>query len=135
LSKDWPADVRQFQVEVLGNRTPGKPYIPSNAVIDLWISLIDEEVVKETLPILEICKSVSLDTKMLAELADGIVDSIVVLLGTAEVFGLDIHPIWDAVQEANMAKKDGPVRADGKKLKPVGWTHPDIESIIQEQMK
>jgi predicted HAD superfamily Cof-like phosphohydrolase len=32
-----------------------------------------------------------------------------------------------------MAKAGGPKRADGKQLKPEGWTPPDLAPILAEQ--
>jgi predicted HAD superfamily Cof-like phosphohydrolase len=64
----------------------------------------------------------------LADLADGIVDSIYVLAGWLRVLGLDGEHVWKLVQAANMAKvgEDGKVarRADGKITKPEGWVDP-----------
>ena len=69
----------------------------------------------------------------LVGIADGVVDSLVVILGTATTYGIDIRPIWDAVHKANMLKANGPMREDGKRLKPEGWTHPDIWELLIEQ--
>lgn len=75
----------------------------------------------------------------LVELADAIGDMIYVLQGTALEYGIDMKPVWDAIQASNMAKlgEDGkPIRdAGGKVLKPAGWTPPDIASIIASQKK
>lgn len=68
------------------------------------------------------------------EIADGIVDSIYVLLGTAIEYGIDIEPIWGAVQKANMAKVGGGIREDGKRLKPEGWEPPPIADLIEAQV-
>jgi predicted HAD superfamily Cof-like phosphohydrolase len=34
-----------------------------------------------------------------------------------------------------MAKASGPRRADGKVLKPEGWTPPDIVGVLERQAK
>jgi predicted HAD superfamily Cof-like phosphohydrolase len=65
--------------------------------------------------------------------ADAIGDLVYVLLGTAVAYGIDIRPVWAAIQAANMAKEGGGTRADGKIMKPVGWTAPDIEGILKAQ--
>jgi predicted HAD superfamily Cof-like phosphohydrolase len=63
---------------------------------------------------------------------DGICDLIYVTLGAALEFGIDLEPFWDEVQRSNMEKKGGPVReSDGKKLKPEGWTPPDLEETLR----
>lgn len=61
---------------------------------------------------------------------DGMCDILVVTLGTAVEFGVDLDPFWDEVHRTNMAKKGGPVRDDGKRLKPPGWTPPDIAGVL-----
>lgn len=65
--------------------------------------------------------------------ADAIGDSLLVFEGTNLEFGIQGGPVLDAIHEANMQKADGPVREDGKRLKPPGWTPPDIESVLWKQ--
>jgi predicted HAD superfamily Cof-like phosphohydrolase len=67
------------------------------------------------------------------EAIDGIVDSLVVLVGTAITFGVDLKPIFEAVHAANMAKAGGPKREDGKQLKPAGWKPPDVAGLLKAQ--
>ena len=124
MSKDWYQDIVDFHKDVMCDEFPTKPYVPSDRLKTLRKELIMEEV-KETL--------LAIDNDDIVELADGIADSIVVLLGTAVTYGIDIRPIWDEVHKTNMAKKDGPMRSDGKRLKPEGWKPPDIKSIINKQ--
>lgn len=64
------------------------------------------------------------------EIADGIADLVVVALGTAVEFGIDFEAVWQAVHRSNMAKQGGPVREDGKVLKPEGWRPPNIAPIV-----
>ena len=68
--------------------------------------------------------------------ADGIADLLYVVLGTAVEYGIDIDPIFAIVHEANMRKVGGPVREDGKSLKPIGWVGPEalISFEILKQM-
>ena len=61
---------------------------------------------------------------------DGLCDLLAVTYGTAAEFGVDLAPFWDEVHRSNMAKAGGPVRDDGKALKPVGWTAPDIAGVL-----
>lgn len=65
---------------------------------------------------------------------DGLCDLIVVALGAALEWGVDLEPFFDEVHRTNMAKVGGPVRADGKKLKPEGWQPPDIAGILRAQI-
>ena len=69
----------------------------------------------------------------LPEFADACADLDYVVEGTRLEFGIDGRPIADAVQAANMAKANGPRRADGKILKPEGWKPPDIAAELVKQ--
>lgn len=124
VGKDWYQDIVDFHREVMQDDFPTKPYVPEPKYSNLRFALVKEEM-EETLQ--------AIFDDDLAEVADGICDSIVVLLGTAVTYGIDIRPVWDKVQEANMAKKSGPMREDGKRLKPQDWEHPDVESEIKRQ--
>jgi predicted HAD superfamily Cof-like phosphohydrolase len=64
---------------------------------------------------------------------DGTLDLDYVVEGARIEFGIDGAPIAERVHAANMAKTKGPVRADGKRLKPEGWTPPDIRRALVEQ--
>jgi len=66
----------------------------------------------------------------LAAVAKELCDVIYVAYGAAVAFGLDLEPFWDEVHRSNMAKVGGPVRADGKRLKPPGWVPPDIAGVL-----
>jgi len=61
-------------------------------------------------------------------------DLITVVLGTDAEQGIDSDAVWAEVHRSNMAKlgTDGTVvrRADGKILKPAGWTAPDIAAVL-----
>ncbi len=124
--RDWYKDIVDFHREVMLDKFsyPDKPHLPKSKYVTLRHKLVKEEM-EETLE--------GIATGSLEKIADGIADSIVVLLGTAVTYGIDMRPIWKEVVKHNMAKKDGPVREDGKKLKPVGWKHPDIKKLLEEQ--
>ena len=126
MSKDWYGDIADFEKEVIGIEWPTTPTIPSAEFKELRKKLIKEEV-RETLD--------AIDADDMVELADGITDAVVVLLGTAITYGIDIREIWDIIHDSNMAKKDGEIRPDGKKLKPIGWQEPGpkIKSILEKQ--
>lgn len=124
MSVDWYKDVQDFHKEVMQDKLPIFPIIPSEKYKNLRATLIIEEV-KETMR--------ALTNNDLAGLADGIADSIVVLLGTAVTCGIDMRPIWDVVHSSNMAKKGGKLRADGKMMKPDGWQPPDVQLEIIKQ--
>jgi len=134
--------------EVPSRSTPG---FPADDRVSLRRSLIEEEV-GETLAALE--------ARDIVEVADGIADSIVVLVGTALELGIDLTAVWNEVHRSNMAKfpqcdhcrGGGKValseeryascmkcdgrgtliirREDGKILKPEGWTPPNIPQVL-----
>ena len=128
--QDWFQDVLNFH-EKFNRLIQDKPKIPGFQeenhinVKALRMRLIREEVVDELFPALE--------NEDLIQIADGIADAIYVLIGTAISYGIDLRPVWIAVQEANMAKEGGGIRLDGKILKPEGWRPPDIRSILESQ--
>jgi predicted HAD superfamily Cof-like phosphohydrolase len=66
----------------------------------------------------------------LVEAIDGLCDTIYVCLGAALEFGVDLQPFFAEVHRTNMAKEGGATRADGKIMKPEGWTPPDIAGIL-----
>ena len=123
MSKDWYQDIVDLN-KAYGHYIGKRPHIPPFEVVDLQSNLVKEEIQETFDAILE---------KDLPKIADGIIDSIVVLLGLAVVYGIDVGPIWEEVHKANMSKVDGPVREDGKRLKPSEWKPPDVEKILKEQ--
>lgn len=62
--------------------------------------------------------------------ADALADIAYVVEGTNLEFGLPSEAVLDEVHSANMRKASGPVRADGKRLKPEGWQSPNIEGVL-----
>lgn len=64
---------------------------------------------------------------------DAVADLIYVALGAAVTFGVNLGPIWSAVQRTNMAKVGGAVRPDGKILKPEGWQPPNVAELLWAQ--
>ncbi len=126
MSNDWYQDIVYFHKKVMKDKFPTFPHIPVYRLQQLRRNLIKEEV-KETLD--------AIRKNDIAALADGITDSIVVLLGTAVTYGIDIRPVWDIVHASNMAKASGTLRADGKMLKPKGWQPPDVKVEIVRQQR
>jgi predicted HAD superfamily Cof-like phosphohydrolase len=128
-----------------------KPGFPDEGRVELRKKLIREEV-GETLR--------AIDEGDLVEVADGIADSIVVLVGTALEFGIDLTAVWNEVHRSNMSKFpecakchgtglvgvdeehdrhchtcDGRGtlilrREDGKILKPESWSPPNIAPLV-----
>lgn len=69
----------------------------------------------------------------LSELVDGLANLDYVVEGTRLEFGVDGAPIAVEVHRANMTKRGGGKRADGKTTKPEGWKPPDIEGELRKQ--
>lgn len=123
MSDDWYEDILDFHKQAKHHIEPF-PRPPSDRVQRLRRKLIREEV-NELLD--------GIDNNDLPEIADGCADAIVVIIGTAVSYGIDLRPIWDAVHKTNMAKIGGGKRADGKSLKPTDWQPPRIRQLLAEQ--
>lgn len=89
---------------------------------ELRISLIEEEAA-------EFASAVR--RRDVAGMVDGLVDLLYVTHGAAIELGVDLEPFFAEVHRANMTKKDGPIREDGKRLKPEGWAPPDIAGLLR----
>ena len=124
MSSDWYRDIQDFHKEVMLDNFESKPHIPESKFKKLRKTLIKEEV-RELLQ--------GIQQNDLTKIADGGADAIVVILGTMVTYGIDLRPIWDEVHRTNMLKKDGPIREDGKRLKPEGWEPPEVERLIKVQ--
>ncbi|MDX1563818.1 MAG: hypothetical protein R3236_00365 [Phycisphaeraceae bacterium] len=123
MGQDWYADVYAFH-EKFGCVIGEAPAPPDEKTAELRLRLIAEEH--------EELKRAH-DEGDLPGVADALTDMIYVILGTAISYGIDLRPVWDEVQRANMAKTGGGTRDDGKILKPEGWTPPDIDQVLAEQ--
>ena len=82
-----------------------------------------------------------LDSDNVIDQADALADCLYFILGTSVEIGVDLEPIFDIVQNANMSKlwADGKPHyreSDGKVAKPSGWQAPEpqIEAEIKRQM-
>ena len=69
------------------------------------------------------------------EKLDACMDMIWVILGFCYMKGYDVAGAWNEVARSNLAKinpETGKVnkRADGKVLKPEGWTPPQLEQFV-----
>lgn len=126
---DMVDDIMEFHKTFCKDQINLKPMTPE--IAKLRERLIVEEVRDELLP--------ALWSENLVKIADGIADSIVVLIGTAIAYGIPLKQVWKEVHRSNMAKMqaDGTVkrREDGKILKPDNWTPPDIEGILNANRK
>jgi predicted HAD superfamily Cof-like phosphohydrolase len=95
----------------------------------LYLNLMEEEW-KEL--------KLAVDNNDNVETLDALLDFIVVTIGAIHSAGFEGEGGWKEVMQTNFAKIDkdtGKVRKreDGKVLKPVGWTPPDLRPFINKQ--
>ena len=97
----------------------------------MYLNLIEEEHA-------ELKQAVEADD--LTEQLDALIDILVVTIGAIHSAGFDGEGAWKEVMKTNFAKIDketGKVRKreDGKVLKPIGWTAPDLEPFLKNDYK
>lgn len=70
-------------------------------------------------------------------LVDAWADLKYVIVGSEVIFGVDGNAVFRVVHAANMAKFGPHARRDanGKTMKPPGWTPPDIEGELERQRR
>jgi predicted HAD superfamily Cof-like phosphohydrolase len=94
---------------------------------NLYVKLIEEE-----------CRelAVAIDNNNKVESLDALIDIIVVTVGAIHSLGADAESAWKEVMRTNFAKIDSDTgkvrkREDGKVLKPLGWTPPNLAQFIR----
>jgi len=96
---------------------------------NMYLGLIEEEM-KEL--------QVAVDSLDQVEQLDALIDILVVTIGAIHSAGFDAEGAWKEVMSTNFAKigEDGKVRKreDGKVLKPVGWTPPDLTPFVKKNV-
>lgn len=125
---EWQKKVRDFHQALdqpIGER-PGE--IPEERK---WLR--EDLIAEEADELLDAMGHATFARSDLPKVADALVDLIYVTLGTAVEYGIDLDPIFDAVHEANMKKVGGPVREDGKVLKPDDWKPADLAALVEQQ--
>jgi predicted HAD superfamily Cof-like phosphohydrolase len=93
---------------------------------NMYLELIEEEAEELNQAILN---------KDKVEMLDALIDILVVTVGAIHSMGADAEGAWKEVMMTNFAKIDtetGKVRKreDGKVLKPIGWTPPDLKDFL-----
>ncbi len=139
-------NVKTFH-EAIGVSNGERPFVPADDVVRLRARLITEEFIETMsalfphnqgnldaieLSLMAIIEDASVDASLI-EFADGLADLEYVCEGAFLAFGIDSGPVHAEVQRANLAKVGGPVREDGKHMKPEGWTPPDIDVVLRRQ--
>lgn len=69
----------------------------------------------------------------MVEVADALGDIDYVVQGMRIELGIDGAPIAAEIHRTNMLKTTGPIREDGKRMKPEGWLPPDIRGLLIAQ--
>jgi predicted HAD superfamily Cof-like phosphohydrolase len=100
----------------------------NEAQYKLYCDLIEEEYNDEF-------KEALLNNDRVEQL-DALIDILVVTIGALHSGGFDVEGAWNEVMRTNFAKIDpttGKVRkrADGKVLKPDGWTPPNLLPFVK----
>ena len=94
----------------------------------LYVKLIEEETK-------ELAEAIASNDPV--EQLDALIDILVVTIGAIHSMGADAECAWKEVMRTNFAKIDketGKVRKreDGKVLKPVGWTAPNLAPFVRK---
>ena len=71
------------------------------------------------------------------EQLDALIDILVVTIGAIHSMGADAEGAWKEVMKTNFAKIDSETgkvrkREDGKVLKPIGWTPPELAPFVSK---
>lgn len=96
---------------------------------NMYVSLIEEEHK-------ELKDAIAANDRV--EELDALIDILVVTIGAIHSMGADAEGAWKEVMQTNFAKIDketGKVRKreDGKVLKPLGWTAPNLKPYVLEE--
>ena len=94
----------------------------------MYVNLINEEHQ-------ELLEATLTDNRV--EQLDALIDILVVTIGAIHSMGADAEGAWKEVMRTNFSKVDiktGKVRKreDGKVLKPIGWTSPNLGPFIKK---
>jgi predicted HAD superfamily Cof-like phosphohydrolase len=124
---NWYQDVKNFHY-AFGQRVGEKPELPS---------AIQERELRKKLLQEEFDEYIQAENEeSIVDVADALADIIYIACGTAVAYGIPLDKIFNEVHRSNMAKlvNGQPIyRADGKVLKPEGWTAPDVKGILEKE--
>lgn len=136
MTIDYEAMLRKFHEKF--NHYIFFGYTPDPEISELRYKLIDEEVNKELLPILQkfIDSPGKIEIEDYVELADALADSLYVIFGTCISHGIPINEVFAEVQRSNMTKsmEKDTKSIKGKTIKGPNYEPPDIKEIIKEHL-
>lgn len=118
------ANLVRFQREAGNGYANAVPTIPPDDQVALRVELITEEF-RELID--------AMGESDITHIAKEMCDLLYVVFGSAVAYGIDLDPLFELVHESNMAKAKGPLRPDGKRLKPEGWRPPALGEEIRRQ--
>jgi HAD superfamily hydrolase (TIGR01509 family) len=127
--------LRQFHAALEG-ALPAYPTLREADLLALRQRLIAEEYEEVTAVYQQLIAALQNGEELdpiaaLTPLAHELADLLYVTYGALETCGLDADAIFAEVHRANLAKAGGPVRADGKLLKPPGWQPADVAGVVR----
>lgn len=112
--------------DALGGLTLDTPAMPDFPTRSLRLALIREELAE---------LEEAIDAEDIVQIADALGDLLYVVYGAALAFGVDLEPVFAEIHRSNMTKRGGPVREDGKVLKPTTYSPPDLAPILAAQSR
>ena len=116
--------VKKFML-TFGQDVKAKPSFPSDKIINLRCSLIEEELSE----LKEAVKS-----KDITEVADALTDILYVTYGAGHAYGIDLDKCFDEVQSSNMSKlgvDEKPIYNDsGKVMKGPNYFKPNLKKFL-----
>ncbi|GGS41564.1 hypothetical protein [Deinococcus knuensis] len=131
------ARLRAFHAAI-GERPVPAPTVPDGTLLALRRTLIREEFqeVEAEFALLEarVQAGEAVPAEDLTPLAHELVDLLYVTYGALDRLGVNADAVFAEVHRANMNKVSGPLRADGKILKPEGWQPADVRRVLREQL-
>ena len=119
---DWQHNVDKFH-QKFGFPRSWIPKLVDEAQVDIRLKVMGEEYYDELIP--------AMKRGDLVEIADALGDLIYTVIGTARVYGIDLHPIMMAIHISNMLKEPDP--DSFKPMKPEGWRPPDLHAELMLQ--
>ena len=121
----------------IGQPGPGRPRVPSPALLELRRTLIAEEweEVQQEFAALSarLAAEEERPTTDLTPLVHELTDLLYVTYGALDQLGVDADAVFAEVHRANLSKASGPKRSDGKQLKPAGWQPADVRGVLERQ--
>lgn len=102
------------------------PAVPGEATKELRMKLIQEEFDELRDALIQ---------QDLSGVAKELADLLYVVYGTAVSCGIDMEPVFQEVHRSNMSKVGGHKRADGKWVKPPGYSPASIQPILAAQQR